>query len=888
MKIIFIVLILFWAIKLHSQNGIYKITNLNEKYESYEFLLFYNNEIYELKDDIKVNPIKSYIVYYNISNIKLKAEVYVNLELNIDNTSKTIDFSDETVFFNKSFLKNEIDSKELILKKDKIKYTKNTNNFQSSVYSLEYSSYFSDGTYDKLKAVTEDKKGFIYFGGESKINTFPFNKYIGNKQGGKSQLIIKTNKDMDIIWINLIGGSGDESIFDISVGKDNNLWGVGLVESNNYPLVGNSIQKSYYGAGDGSIFCLNENGQLVFSSYYGTGLYEYLTSVETKDEYIYVAGIAEGEVGYFMIFSKDGSILHKGIVDSPGAVEDIAIDSLGNLYLTGRINSNLKVNSKNKHIGENDSYVLKFNLESLKFENMVYIGGSSDEQSFNIELDSKGNLYLAGVTKSYNFPSIDFNDTFKGEQDVFLVKINSDFEIIWTRIIGGSSQDGIKNDGSNQGGLCVRDDYVYISSQTKSNNFELKNSIINDFKNGYDFFVQKYDLDGNLLFSTILNGNGDDYCREIYVDNYSSIYFAGVTTSTDFITTSNAMQQIPKDSYNKAIFGKLELSNRPIPDKPCETNFFDYTGFHNKEGLILTQDAVTYDSTLRLTRETFFEKGAVWVEYPIKITKGFGTEFSFELSKGNDYDYPDGSMPGADGITFIIQADEPDVIGNSGGGIGYEGLKNAFVVELDLFQNDEQGFSDPNGNHLGVFSSRDRISADHQSDDLVYQNIDIEEIHNDKTRYNFIARYDDEKRTFEVFLNEKGMSEKRVALLENFDFRDHIDLIDDGFAYLGISAATGNSVQRHELKSWSFCGGEKLLSINKNVDDIIYPNPVKDNVIVNEKFVMDEIQIFDLLGNRCDFLLSGNTLNLSQLNKGVYFIQVYQNNTTFTQKFIKE
>ena len=66
----------------------------------------------------------------------------------------------------------------------------------------------------------------------------------------------------------------------------------------------------------------------------------------------------------------------------------------------------------------------------------------------------------------------------------------------------------------------------------------------------------------------------------------------------------------------------------------------------------------------------------------------------------------------------------------------------------------------------------------------------------------------------------------------------------------------------------------------------IHPNPVK-NIIYIENITDSNYEICDITGKR---VLNGNNseINVSSLEKGVYFLKVTSEENILTQKFIKE
>ncbi len=902
-KILIIIFLFPIFVFANFQNGIYKFNNLSSINKKNAYKIVYNDIQIDLSDEIEViiNSNSKYYVNYYLGDEKFRADVFENINIKFNGDIYEIK-SNRNNFDIPSFLVNESNLRKLqnydvevfdnyISTKNK-KYIKNNKLLQKGI--VDFVSYFGNNGLCQIRAITEDKEGFMYFGGELENNIINFNNIIKNDIAGHSQIVIKTNKKMEIIWISMIGGGAKESVFDLTTDDDGNIWGAGETHSNNYPLSQNAIQKYNRGHGDGVIFCINNLGELIFGSYFGTDAYDALVSIEYFNGNIYSVGQTNEENGIYVIFNKENVILLQGefggyAVDS---VEDLAVDSLGNMYFTGWLNSNLNYNfCLNEFKGEYDSYIAKLNFNNMRFEKLIYIGGSGIEQSYNIEIDRFQNIYVTGSTTSANFPTKKSNTNLNGSQDYFITKVNPEFEIEWSHFIGGSGIEGRKGRDSFQGGLSIKNDVVFLGTITQSNNIELIDPLYSREVEGSDVLIQSYNLDGKLLFSSIFGGDRNDYSFAVHVDNNDYVYSVGTTLSKDLPVTENAFIDKYSGSYEGYILRfKFQTIAPDTTQKPCNDNYIEYTDFLNKNGLRLVQHAVTYDSTLRLTKADFYQKGAVWIENPLDVSKGFSSEFTFELSEGDDNQQDDSFLEGADGLAFIIQGVSNDVIGIAGGGIGYENLKNALAIELDLYYNDETNYNDPNGNHIALFSSKSNIVSDHKSNQLKAENIHIDEIQIDKRRYKFKVVYNSEDNSLNVFLNENDKSEKLVLTLNNFDINDHIDLINNQAAYIGVSAATGNAVQRHELFSFVFCGGDEITSVDYELEsnNLIYPNPTNSFIYVNRSEINSNIEIYDMLGNKMDFIQNQNKLDVSNFKSGIYLIKFESENNTNYQKFVVE
>lgn len=155
----------------------------------------------------------------------------------------------------------------------------------------------------------------------------------------------------------------------------------------------------------------------------------------------------------------------------------IATDSAGNSYVAGRtLSTNFPtVNPfRSFNSGLNDVFVTKLNSAGSAVLYSTYIGGSGDDQAFSIAVNSAGEAYLVGLTRSTNFPlTVNALQPFNGGgfSDGFLVILNSSGNgLITSTYAGGSGEDSgtgiaLDNAGNIYGiGYTSSTDLVTINS----------------------------------------------------------------------------------------------------------------------------------------------------------------------------------------------------------------------------------------------------------------------------------------------------------------------------------------------------------------------------------------------------------------------------------------
>ena len=85
---------------------------------------------------------------------------------------------------------------------------------------------------------------------------------------------------------------------------------------------------------------------------------------------------------------------------------DIDLDSVGNIYITGYTDSpDLTYRRLHYHLGASDIYVIKLDPNGVILFSAI-IGGTGNDTGKAIDLDSVGNIYLAGTTSSTDYPVV--------------------------------------------------------------------------------------------------------------------------------------------------------------------------------------------------------------------------------------------------------------------------------------------------------------------------------------------------------------------------------------------------------------------------------------------------------------------------------------------------
>ena len=344
--------------------------------------------------------------------------------------------------------------------------------------------------YQEIDGVRQTVESSYVLDSESSAIRFSIGDYDHQKE-----LVI----DPVLTYSSYLGGLGDDEGNAVTVDSNGNTYIAGFTSSTNFPRT--AAAQGAYGGGnqDAFVMKLDSAGALVYSTYLG--------------------GVGQ---------------------DNASA---IVVDTAGNAYVTGFTSSgnfpvlNPLQQSRN---GAINAFVTKLNPSGVILYS-TYLGGNAGDFGSAVAVDTSGNILVAGVATSPNFPLANAIDSsFGGAADVFVSKLNPPgSQLIYSTYLGGSSNDGATAVATDSTGN------LYITGVTSSPNFPVERPLRQTYGGGlFDGFVTKINPTGSrLVYSTFLGGAGEDRAFRIAVDAAGNSYLTGDTDSTDF-PIQNAVQPI--------------------------------------------------------------------------------------------------------------------------------------------------------------------------------------------------------------------------------------------------------------------------------------------------------------------------------------------------------
>jgi hypothetical protein len=412
-------------------------------------------------------------------------------------------------------------------------------------------------------SITADASGNVYVAGITPSVDFPkLNPYQANSGGNYDAFITKLNPTgTALLYSTYFGGSDEDRIYSIALGATNEIFVAGYTYSTNFPTM-NPFQANNRGLNDGFIARFTSGGALNYSTYIG--------------------GANQDSANFI---KNEGS----NIVTFAGSTSSIDFPVMNAL--------------QPNNAGNTDFFVGKLNLSNNTLIFSTYFGGAgSDAMIFSSgAVDSSGNVYVGGVSGSFDFPTTPnaFQTESNGSDDAVVAKISSTgSSLIYSTYVGGNlvdSADALAVDSNGNahitgftrsanfptrrafqqqlndpdafvtklnangtdviystflGGLNLErgsgiatdaNGNCYVTGRSNSGDFPTKRSL-RPPRGLDDAFISRFNRDGALVFSTLLGGGGNDYGFGIAADANSNAYITGRATR-NFFTTTSAFQR---------------------------------------------------------------------------------------------------------------------------------------------------------------------------------------------------------------------------------------------------------------------------------------------------------------------------------------------------------
>ncbi|MEL6852449.1 MAG: SBBP repeat-containing protein [Bacteroidota bacterium] len=362
---------------------------------------------------------------------------------------------------------------------------------------------------------------------------------------------------------------------------------------------------------------------------------------------------------------------------------------------------------QNIYGGGIDAFVTKLDPSGTSLIYSTFIGGTSWEMPYGMDLVNDSEVILAGFALSSDYPTsaTAYQTTNAGGLiDGFISRLSANGDsLVFSTYFGGSDRDYLYDMQADASGN------VYVTGYTLSTDMPTSPTAYSTGAGGAgDIFVAKFSPDGSSLqYATFLGGNSYDIGNAIRVNANGEAFVAGTSGSANFPTTANAYQSnlINGGSVNEdGVFAKVSADGSSLV-------YSSYIGGNSSDGIygldLEGNDVVYLTGT---TYSTNFPTSSAAYQFGNAPALGNGDAFvtKFDVSGnslvystyvgGSDLDFPKSLRVNNNGEAVILGATRSANWPISPTSAGFSALYDLFVIQLSddgsaLLQSDLYGGS---------------------------------------------------------------------------------------------------------------------------------------------------------------------------------------------------
>ncbi len=291
------------------------------------------------------------------------------------------------------------------------------------------------------------------------------------------------------------------------------------------------------GGGDG-----NDNGRAIAIDRQGN---VYVTGIfSSTPDFDGIKLTASGDYNVFLVkYRVDGKLLWVRAAASgvgPNYSQGIAIDSVGNSYITGQFESIADFDGVTlTSAGRTDIFLAKYNPDGV-IQWAKQVGGIKSESAGGIAIDRSGDIYISGGFDTLT--DIGGNHLIsKGDRDGLLVKYHPDGSVVWVRKAGRAICTGVTTSNS---------DNIYVVGEFDS--LADFNAIPINAIPGRNIFIAEINSSGDVLWVKQVADSAN--CHRMAVDMLDNILLTGSFGNHAYFPGSNTINSTTKNNFFVAKF----------------------------------------------------------------------------------------------------------------------------------------------------------------------------------------------------------------------------------------------------------------------------------------------------------------------------------------------
>lgn len=350
-----------------------------------------------------------------------------------------------------------------------------------------WASYYGGNDLDVAYNITTDLNGNVYVCGESSsANAIASaGAYQSTNGGGTDAFLVKFNQAGVRQWATYFGGAGSDYGYGVKTDGSGNVYLTGYTSSSGGIATPGAAQSALNGMVDAYLAKFTPSGNLLWCTYFGGSDYD--------------------------------------------QAQNVAIDPLGNAYITGFTASATNIASPGSHQssfnGQTDAFLAKYDVNGNAMWS-TYYGGSDFDYGMDVASDALGNVVINGTTSSSSgIASGGFQNSLSGLQDAFVVKFNAAGVRQWATYYGGS----VGEEGT--GIACGAGGSVFLTGRTTSPGGIASGGFQNTSGGSDDAFLVKFNSAGSRVWATYYGGAATEEGYDVVVDGFDNVFIGGDTYS---------------------------------------------------------------------------------------------------------------------------------------------------------------------------------------------------------------------------------------------------------------------------------------------------------------------------------------------------------------------
>lgn len=548
-------------------------------------------------------------------------------------------------------------------------------------------------------------------------------------------------------------------------------------------------------------------------------------------------------------------------------------------------------------------YYFNINAQIVDWSN--HYGGDDYDVISNISHDSENNLYVTGSftgTAEFNHGGVSQQLNSNGGGDMFLMKLNSQGELVWLKQIGGGHLD------YGQGLSIDTDDNIYVVGRYAG---------IVDFDPSGDElfliseqpsaeFVCKFNGDGELQWANSIQGQSFQSvsANQVVIDGQGNAVVTGFVMGMAYF--ENGEEHYEVTSYggqNADVFVSKYSPNGDLlmvktfggeSNESCFATFSDHLN-----------NIVIAGSFLG---ESFFDEST----NQVVISNGSSDIYIAKLNTSGDVEWAKSFGGEEEDYCLSVVMDNSGNIYHSGifsGSVSFQ-EGQADLTLNSLSQNDvylsklsSEGTTlwvqQIIGNPWGIYSSitldgnNNIIVTGYFSESITFNNgVSETSLVSETGRSTYIAKYDTNGNFLWAYM--VGSDYHASAVKASLDASENLFVA----GYFGGTMYNGSGLTSAVLVSTTSISDGFILKVNsansvgidefdENINAQVYPNPVSSVLNIFSDTPINEIRIYNAVGKLVRTENKGN-FSVNDLPQGVYLMKVQTNLGNKSFRFVKE